>query len=329
MSPRTDVRTAVAAANPISRGEAARLLPDDVHARFLEAVMLEPVGAPPPSPRTETKERRSLMRRPTLRAAVIVAVICLALASLTLFTAPGRAVGSWVGDQLGFGEPGGQPTLRQLRHKLVDGPLGRTFFAQGGGRPAYVLARGPAPNGDRWEFITFRSDRTGAHCFEVELPRSRQLVGGGCKGEEPRLAREDGLTVGMSSHGDAVAGPRKLMVHGRISDNVDSVRVTLDGRPVPVQVVEPPERLLEELGFSHSFKVFLSFPADGGRGGTLRVRAVKDGAVVADERFTLHPLRPHVEARQVCEMNRRLAEEGRLSKKLLHRTCEDAENGSG
>jgi len=265
------------------------------------------------------RARRRRQLAPRLAAGVIA--ICLVLASLTLFTAPGRAVSSWVGDQLGFGRPGEHPTLRQIRHKLVYAP-GPAASTDGAGQAAYVLARGPMPHHAAWEFITFRSNRTGVHCFEVEIAKLRQLSTAGCEEEGSRLAAEDGMRIADMS-GNAAAGMKFQMLLGRISPDVDTVRIEFDGRRVPVQIVEPPASLFGELGFHHTFKVFAAFPLGTERGGTLTVTAIKDGAPVGHtEEIRLFDQR--IMDRQVCRSAEHLAAEGKLKEFNARRTCRSA-----
>jgi hypothetical protein len=211
------------------------------------------------------------------RPAAALGAAVLAVAAFSLATSPGQAFTSWVGQRLGFGHPGEHPTLRQLRHWVVDGRAGGDApLSVGAGQAAYVLARGPAPHDDHWEYITFRSNRTGAHCFEVELPRMRQILGAACEEDGYYgLAREGGFSLDGSG-GNAAAGMEFQILIGRISDDVDSVRVSFDGRRQPVQIVEPPRRLFEQLGFNRTFRVFASFPS-GTHGGRLTVEALKDG----------------------------------------------------
>jgi hypothetical protein len=265
------------------------------------------------------RARRRRQLAPRLAAAVIA--ICLVLASLTLFTPPGRAVSSWVGDQLGFGRPGEHPTLRQLRHKLVYAPsrAGRTNAA---GQAAYVVARGPMPHEAHWELITFRSNRNGVHCFEVEIAKLRQLSSAGCEEKGERLAPEDGLKIDNMS-GNSAAGMKFQMILGRVSPDVEAVRVEFRGRRVPVTIQEPPSSLLEELGFHRSFKVFAAFPEGTEHGGTLTVTEIKDGEPVGPpEERDLFDTR--IFARQTCRSAERLAGEGKLKEFNARRTCRSA-----
>jgi hypothetical protein len=77
------------------------------------------------------------------------------LAAAVAFTAPGRAVANWVGEQIGLsgpGEPGGPPALRQLNESWG---LGR-----GGWKgEKFVLLVGPVTGEERsrWEFILSES----------------------------------------------------------------------------------------------------------------------------------------------------------------------------
>jgi len=261
-----------------------------------------------------TRRRRQLA--PRIAAAVIV--LCLALASLTIFTAPGRAVSNWVGDQLGFGQPGEHPTLRQIRHKLIYAPA-HANESVGAGQAAYVLARGRATLGAYWEFITFRSNKTGAHCYEVEVPKRRMIVSSACEEKESRLASENGLQVDTMS-GNGGLRESFMMVVGRISDDVDGVRVRVDGRTVPVEIEEPPASLFEELGFKRTFEVFAAFPTGIEKGGELTVVAVKDGRPVGRV-VRSQLMNQRTAAIADCRWAEGLAKEGSLKPFNARRTC--------
>jgi hypothetical protein len=227
--------------------------------------------------RASRRHRRPLRRVFSARVAVAAALTVLALGLLTAFTPPGRAVASWVGDQLGFGQVGEHPTLRQLRHKLLYAPKpGSPMRTQASGQAAYVLARGPAPHDSHWEYITYRSNRDDAHCFEVEIAKLRQIIGGGCEGKGPQLSATRGLVVD-SAGGNTQKGMRLQMVAGRASSDVQAIRAEVDGHRIPVQLTEPPPALLQKLGFSGSFKVYAAFPPFTTGGANLTLRPVVDG----------------------------------------------------
>lgn len=78
----------------------------------------------------------SRLARLSPRLVAALAALCIALAAFTLLTPPGQAFTSWVGDRLGFGQPGEHPSLRQLRHKWTQGTSAE-------GQPAHVLVVGP------------------------------------------------------------------------------------------------------------------------------------------------------------------------------------------
>ncbi|MFT3866387.1 MAG: hypothetical protein QM729_19175 [Solirubrobacterales bacterium] len=268
---------------------------------------------------TRVRSARSRRRRePIPRLAAIFIVACLVLASLTLFTPPGRAVSSWVGDQLGFGQPGEHPTLRHLRHQLVYAPDHPDWTA-GAGQAAYVLARGPMPHEAAWEFITYRSNRTGVHCFEVEIAKLRQLSSAGCEEEGFRLPREDGLSIADMS-GNAAPGMKFQMVLGRLSSDVETARVEFDGRPVPVRVVEPSVAVFKKLGFHRTFKVFAAFPEGTERGGVLTVVAIEDGVPVGHVEARRYPDQ-QIMNREVCRSSEEDAKEGKMKERQARRLC--------
>ncbi|MBS1879579.1 MAG: hypothetical protein JST31_08710 [Actinobacteria bacterium] len=287
MSSRMDISTTVADANPIRLAEAAVLLPDDVRGRFLEAVVLEPGGAPPSRRRGRAARRRSIIASPTPRIAAIAVVIGVVLASLTLLTAPGRAVTSWVGDRLGLGEPGGHPTLHVMRARASVGTSAE-------GQPAWVLAVGPAPHGGRYELVTYWPGTPKRHlknqghghwllgrpCFELDLTQERQTIGQDCGtlSQGPDLY----LTLGaVSSSGFDRSS--YLFFDGRVSARAAKVEAEVDGRPVPLDVKPIPEALVRRFRLEQPFSFFIAFlPPILREGGRLTVTARRaDGSVLA------------------------------------------------
>ncbi|MGH2974651.1 MAG: hypothetical protein ACRDLL_07275 [Solirubrobacterales bacterium] len=237
---------------------------------------------------------------------------CIALAAAALFTPPGQAVTSWVRDRLGVGRPGEHPTLRQLR-------AFSSAETAAEGQPAYVLVRGLAPHGDRYEFITYRSKYNHAHCFEVDLPKNRSLYGGGCGGTRTpgNLPSKNGVAI-VAAGGNSDIDQRLHFVSGRVSSDVDFVRVAISGHPTKVELKAPPRALLEELGFDHSFKVFIAFLYGAvEHGGTIEVSAVRHGAGVVGNAELNWPNFTAINCRSV----ERMAEQKELSEKNARRFC--------
>jgi len=195
----------------------------------------------------------------------------LALVSFSLFTSPGQAMTSWVGERLGFGRPGDPPSLRQLRAGWTKGTVAE-------GQPAHVLAVGPAPGGGRYEFITYWPDepkgvRQGhwnleGPCFELDLTQKRSSYGGGCGvlPEGPHLA-----TMGIA--GGGMPGEEFHFLSGRTSMAVDSIEAELDGRPLDAELVPIPAELVERLHLGRPFEFFIGFLEGPVHGGTLVVTA--------------------------------------------------------
>lgn len=204
-----------------------------------------------------------------LRLAVGLAVVCTVLAAGAIFTTPGQAVTAWVGERLGFGDPGGPPTLRDLR----------AFATQGSGaegQPAYVLLRGPAGDVGHYELVTYRMKdepgklwpANGARCFELSFPEARSLYAPAC-GLPPA---ENGLRFeGLGGNW----GPEMAFqsASGRVSEDIETVEVRFDGEPVPVELTPIPEHLIERFAIRRPFKFFIAFLEDFRQGGMVVVTA--------------------------------------------------------
>lgn len=251
-------------------------------------------------------------RRPVgarVRFAAVFAALCLALAAGALFTPPGQAVTSWIGERLGIGQPGGPPTLRELR----------AFAAEGNERedlPAYVLLRGPAPGAGHYELLTFRMKdepgqlwpATGARCFELNLPEARALYGASC-GLPPAV---HGVLVDGPFGGSAPGGRYRSYLTGRVSEDVAAVEVEIDGRPVSVELRSIPEELIERFAIRRPFKFFFASLPGAQHGGLLTVTARDAGGqAVAERRRRLIDV---VEMRALalrCREAKRMRAEGR------------------
>ncbi|MGE0066141.1 MAG: hypothetical protein AB7T48_02205 [Solirubrobacterales bacterium] len=233
-------------------------------------------------------------RRPRLagfgapRLAVALAALCIALGAGALFTPTGHAVTTWIGERLGFGEPGGPPTLRDLRAFANQGSAAE-------GQPAYVLLRGPAPGIGHYELITYRLKdepgmlwpANGARCFELNFPEVHALYGASC-GLPPAL---HGLRLEGSGGGTTREGRSFSYASGRVSEDVDAVEFRLDGQSTSVELVEIPEELIERFAIRRPFKFFIAMLDNARRGGTLTVTArAGSGEVVAERHRRLPDL---------------------------------------
>ena len=213
---------------------------------------------------TANGRHRPIPARP--RFVVALAAVCLALSAAALFTPPGHAFTSWVGDRLGFGHPGEHPTLRQLRHFAMQD-------SAAAGQPAYVLVRGPAPGIGHYEFITYRNKReagkawpVGGRCFEIDFPEARNLAAAGCGLPS---ARHPVLTMGPG--GNSQPGAAYTYIDGRISDEVAKVEVEQNGHPAAVEMTQVPEDLIRGLRIRRPFSLFIAFPEYAPHGGTILV----------------------------------------------------------
>lgn len=229
------------------------------------------------------RERRAL----GLRLGLTVLAAALALAALATLTPPGRAFTSWVGERIGLGEPGGHPSLQSLRHFALSETAGH-------GQPAYVLAAGRVPGGGRYELATYRNRRepgkewpaNGARCFELELTgrATNGLYNGGC-GLPPAQA---GLTATWAGNSGYRGNPPVFVAYGRVSADVASVQVSLDGRRLPVQLKPVPAWLVRRLHIRRPFGFYVAFLRETPRARLLSVVA-RDaaGEEVARRRLSL------------------------------------------
>lgn len=222
---------------------------------------------------------RSTARSPRPRTRLATLAFA-AIAAAGFLTPPGQAVATWVAERIGIGEPGGEPTLRQLRQGWNRGTIAD-------GVPAHVLARGPAPYG-HYEFITFRSNRDGAHCFEFNLPEMRNSGGGGCEPLPARRGLALDVSLGVAGHPDLPPGESVQSVGGRVSADIATVEVRLDGRLAATRLTEIPAGLATRLGFERPFGFFVAFPEGAAGGGLIEVTARgANGAELAREVLSL------------------------------------------
>lgn len=199
--------------------------------------------------------------RRALAATIAVSAVAVLL-SFSLLTAPGHAVTSWVGERLGFGQPGGPPSLQALYEEAMRG-------TDAGGQPAYVLLRGPGPGKGHYDLVTYRFPprpgaefpANGARCFNIEFPEARNIFNAGC-GLPPASG---GILFGGVG-GNAAPGMSYQFASGRVSDDVASVQVKLNGRPLPVQLQPIPADLIERFAIRRPFKFFIAFLDDQASG---------------------------------------------------------------
>jgi len=258
------------------------------------------------------------------RIAAAGAAICFAIAFFSLFTAPGRAVSTWVGERLGLGQPGSHPSLKQLR-------AGWTRGTSAEGAPAYVLAVGPVPEGGRtngggrYEFITYwprdPQDKSigGRHweldkpCFELDLTQGRSSYGGSC-GVLPE--GPDLFVSGLA--GNAAPGHELLFLSGRTSDEVASVQADLDGDPIPVELVPIPATYIERFHIGRPFKFFVGFLDGRLHGGDVTVTALDASGKVLSWRQLEAPDLSAAQ-RANCKWARAVLRKGEMSRRIALR----------
>jgi hypothetical protein len=301
---------------------------DNALVRRLET--LEPPSSEAPCERAKLAVRAHLSTRaghslkpnllaPTsLRLGVAILTLCAALSAAALFTSPGQAVSSWIGDRLGFGQPGGPPTLRDLRAFATEGSASE-------GQPAYVLLRRPAPGFGHYELITYRMKdepgklwpANGARCYELNFPEMRSIGGPRCglpSTQNPLLFDGVGSTFQLE---------REPLIHisGRVSDEVDSVEIEFQGSPVQVDLAPIPNELIEQFRIRRSFKFFLAFMRDAERGGPVTITARDAAGRPLDHRRTVIP--DFVEMQKpACQMARQLARKHKLKPRNIRSSCQ-------
>lgn len=267
-----ELDAAIAAANPIGPGRVAAVaLPVD-RGSLLDALATESL----PDPASGAARLRLPGFAPLLAVLAIVA-------AAGVFTTPGRAVSSWVGERLGIvgpGEPGGPPALRQLNESWERG-AGLKSQAK------YVLLVGPVTGQrrSRYEFITYDPAPHPGHptwprgpCFELDLTQVRSMSGQGCGtlpkgGEFAYSGVGGGIRDSYVENGKLRFSGELFYVSGRVGPRVASVEATVDGRSVPVQLRPVPEALRRRFKLGGPFGFFVGFFSGVPHGGTLEVTA--------------------------------------------------------
>lgn len=233
---------------------------------------------------------------------VIVAVTCLVAIWLAAFTGPGDSLATWVGGEFGIGHADGPPPPSRLRADL-------NSDADAQNSPAYVLARGPAPGGTSYEFITYRSNRNEERCYELDLPEAPNTGGSSCGAELPPRA---GLRVDFAGSPFDLSLAPVAQISGRTSADTAAVEVRFDERTVPAQLTDVPLQALASAGIHGRLKVFVAFldaSALNG-GGSLRVVSFdRQGMELAQKTLFLPDIEAGYDRR--CEELRRSGKEGR------------------
>jgi hypothetical protein len=202
------------------------------------------------------------------RRALTLAAAAL-LAAVLLLTPPGRAASAWVGELVGLGEVGGEPTQRY-----------RTFGVDG---TAIVIDNGRAPDGTRYEWVAYEckvdmtdqgqpEDKFEGIGISFEWPDVKGYEGlGGCEEREGRPRTEDGAIGGsvhiVPSQFKGVEEP-DLMASGQTGPGVRDVKVFYrepDGtrHPLPVDFARVDGELRELAHRPQALGTFVAFlPGD-------------------------------------------------------------------
>jgi hypothetical protein len=230
-----------------------------------------------------------------------------------------------VGDRIGLGEPGGHPTLHVMRARSDRGTSAE-------GRPAWVLAVGPAPHRQRYEFITYwpsepkhrlHGSGKGGHwllgrpCFELDLTQVRSTYGENCGvfPEAPDLYLSWGGNLAPGFGRSSL-----LFFTGRVTSRASSLEATIGGRPIPVEVKPIPAALIHRFRLEEPFNFFISFlPTSIRNGGELVVTARDaDGKVLARQSQELPDLEG--QRRASCALANKGLRRG-LTKRQIHEFC--------
>jgi hypothetical protein len=203
------------------------------------------------------------VRRPALARALTFAAAAL-LAVVFLLTPPGRAASAWVGELVGIGEVGGEPTQRY-----------RTFGVDGS---AVVIDNGTGPGGSRYEWVAYRcnvdlTDEGSDTKFQgiglsFEWPGVKGYEGGGTCEEAQGRPRTPQDAIGGSVH---IVPPQfrgveqpDLVVSGHTGPGVHDVKVIYrepDGteRPLPVDFARVEGELRELAHRPEPMGTFVAF----------------------------------------------------------------------
>lgn len=195
----------------------------------------------------------------TLSGSALLTILLLAT-----LTTPGQAVAEWVGERFGIGQPGGPPTMTELR-ELTDGSSDTGA--------AIVIASGRDPNGNSFEILTWTENATGHRCFGLDIPGLSALTNICIDRDLPTNA---GLQI-MSLNGNESG----YFLIGRITPDVASVRALFRGNPIEVQRLKVSQSLLTRVGIDRSFHFIVSSIRTS-RGGPIEITArAANGQILA------------------------------------------------
>ena len=227
--------------------------------------------------------RRGRVGVPRLELAALLAVVAVGLTAFAVWTAPGQAAASWTAERLGIGDPGGHPSLEELRASWNGGTVAEN-------RPAYVLVKGSVADSGQYEFITYRGKAengagAGGPCFELDLAEVPSSTSQGC-GVFPEggVLYSDGFGGGFGR-----SGGEAFYTAGRVSPEVGSVEVELDGTPVPVELVPVPQELLTRFEIGPDFAFYIASLPHAAHGGRLSTTAIGGDGQVLDSKTTFIP----------------------------------------
>jgi hypothetical protein len=256
-------------------------------------------------------DERTTPGGPIRARSVVVALAVFVVLGVFSLTPPGRAAADWVADRFGIGEQGGAPTLTEFREFANEGTIAD-------GARAYVLATGPAPHNLVYEFITFRSNADGAHCFETDVRKKGGgafLSTGGPCGQIPQSG---GLSLDGAG-GSLSNGLELRTALGRASLDIATVEVELNGKRQEAELTLVDEGVAEELGFNGPFQIFASFFTEMGGALTVTGRDAEGEVVATDSAFLSDPYEDH---RRLCLRLRASAAAGRTSEEKADAFCQ-------
>jgi len=219
---------------------------------------------------------------PRLAAAVV------ALLLAASFTPPGEAALGWVARLTGIGEVGGNPTLHHEFRPVVNGA-----------QPT-VIANGRAPDGHRFEIVSYRGHGTGFTtptrgkldariCFDVDLIDPNRVVGGYCGALPPRNV----VSIQSSKTGLRLGPSAESTIEGTVSPGTARVVIRSWG-PAPVHLASPIRatlapvrgRLLPRIGASLAFEYYVAFLPRGVHPQDVRVVSLdRAGDVIGRDRL--------------------------------------------
>jgi hypothetical protein len=217
---------------------------------------------------------------------VRIGIATAALVLVASFTPPGQTALGWVAGLVGVGDVGGTPIVHEFRELAP-------------GARATVIAAGRAPDGRRFEVVSYRGSGTGflprlrgeysRICVDINLIRPNRAVSGHCAVLPPRGV----VTIQSSTTGLGLGPHAASTIEGTVPRRTARVVIReWSGAPVrlasPINAVVAPVRepLVTRIDASRPFNYYVGFLPQGVHPQDVRVVALdRAGDVIGRDRL--------------------------------------------